>query len=375
MSVKTGWLKDHNGDKFAPKTYASQVVDINGTPIEDKVNEISDLLDEYIANGGTNIVVDQELSSTSENPVQNKVIKKSVDELQNNIDTLEDDIELHSVDTNIHVTAEEKNTWNNKSDFSGSYNDLEDKPFSSEITEGVLEFNGDYENYPLCEGYDMTYVKISDRVLSREELLGAEYTICIDTDVYYDPRGTYTFTVDEQSLLFNQVVEDEFNNYSRTDYSVYHKGYTALISVSEISGDAPLKLEIGTYFMYKQYGDGSIYVKSISCLTGDVEKVNKIDPKYLPEVRFNDLKDRPCGVNIVDGVEKVRQLDKKFIPTLKYTDLEDTPCKLRGIPVEYSGNLEDYKYYDVTGGSKIQCFVKISEKTYSKYDLSNASYT
>lgn len=34
----------------------------------------------------------------------------------------------HSGNTNIHVTASEKSTWNNKSDFSGNYNDLTNKP-------------------------------------------------------------------------------------------------------------------------------------------------------------------------------------------------------------------------------------------------------
>lgn len=34
----------------------------------------------------------------------------------------------HTADTTIHVTSAEKNTWNNKSDFSGNYNDLSNKP-------------------------------------------------------------------------------------------------------------------------------------------------------------------------------------------------------------------------------------------------------
>lgn len=34
----------------------------------------------------------------------------------------------HSGNTNVHVTASEKSTWNNKSDFSGNYNDLTNKP-------------------------------------------------------------------------------------------------------------------------------------------------------------------------------------------------------------------------------------------------------
>lgn len=35
--VKTGWLKDKNGDKFAPKTLTSQVQTNDGTLLEDKL--------------------------------------------------------------------------------------------------------------------------------------------------------------------------------------------------------------------------------------------------------------------------------------------------------------------------------------------------
>jgi hypothetical protein len=37
ITVKTGWLKDSNGDKFAPKTLASQVQTDDGTLLEDKI--------------------------------------------------------------------------------------------------------------------------------------------------------------------------------------------------------------------------------------------------------------------------------------------------------------------------------------------------
>ena len=43
----------------------------------------------------------------------------------------------HSGDTNVHVTSTEKNTWNNKSDFSGSYNDLTNKPTIPTIWTGT----------------------------------------------------------------------------------------------------------------------------------------------------------------------------------------------------------------------------------------------
>ena len=36
-TVKTGWLKDNNGEKFAPKTLSSQVQTNDGTLFEDKI--------------------------------------------------------------------------------------------------------------------------------------------------------------------------------------------------------------------------------------------------------------------------------------------------------------------------------------------------
>lgn len=71
------------------------------------------------------IKVDSELSEESENPVQNKVVAQKFSQLS---DTVND----HKGNANIHVTSEEKQAWNNKSDFSGSYNDLKDKPIIPE---------------------------------------------------------------------------------------------------------------------------------------------------------------------------------------------------------------------------------------------------
>lgn len=45
--------------------------------------------------------------------------------------------------THKFVTAQEKTTWNNKSDFSGSYNDLTDKPTIPSVPTDVSAFNND----------------------------------------------------------------------------------------------------------------------------------------------------------------------------------------------------------------------------------------
>ena len=43
----------------------------------------------------------------------------------------------HTANTTVHVTSAEKNTWNNKSDFSGNYNDLTNKPTIHTYTAGT----------------------------------------------------------------------------------------------------------------------------------------------------------------------------------------------------------------------------------------------
>jgi hypothetical protein len=50
--------------------------------------------------------------------------------------TNQSDFTGHTANTTVHVTASEKNLWNNKSDFSGSYNDLTDKPAIPNYTAG-----------------------------------------------------------------------------------------------------------------------------------------------------------------------------------------------------------------------------------------------
>jgi cytochrome oxidase Cu insertion factor (SCO1/SenC/PrrC family) len=45
-----------------------------------------------------------------------------------------DNVEEHIDNTGIHVTAAEKEAWNNKSNFSGSYNDLTNKPTIPDLT-------------------------------------------------------------------------------------------------------------------------------------------------------------------------------------------------------------------------------------------------
>lgn len=71
-TVKAGWLKDSQGNKFAPKTLVSQIYNGDGSSFEDYIEEIVKNVD---------IDVDSEFSLTSANPVQNKVVSEAINNL------------------------------------------------------------------------------------------------------------------------------------------------------------------------------------------------------------------------------------------------------------------------------------------------------
>ena len=59
------------------------------------------------------------------------------------VTAVNDALTAHTADTSIHVTSAEKTTWNNKSDFSGDYNDLTNKPTIPTVPTNVSDFTND----------------------------------------------------------------------------------------------------------------------------------------------------------------------------------------------------------------------------------------
>lgn len=57
--------------------------------------------------------------------------------------TNQSDFTRHTADTTIHVTTQDKTNWNAKSDFSGSYNDLTDKPTIPTVPTSNTAFTND----------------------------------------------------------------------------------------------------------------------------------------------------------------------------------------------------------------------------------------
>ena len=83
----------------------------------------------------------------SDKPDINNMIETAIDPLEGAIETLQEqdttlqnNINVHIENDDIHVTLNDKNNWNNKSDFSGNYSDLIDAPDIADDGSGELKF-------------------------------------------------------------------------------------------------------------------------------------------------------------------------------------------------------------------------------------------
>ena len=88
---------------------------------------------EYVEQNGSKI------TKILVNGVEQTINEKSVDlDVPTN-----SEFNTHINNSNIHITSEERTKWNNKSDFSGSYNDLSDKPTIPTVPTKVSAFTND----------------------------------------------------------------------------------------------------------------------------------------------------------------------------------------------------------------------------------------
>lgn len=108
ITVKTGWLHNKNGDKFAPKTLTSQVQTSDGVLLEDKIQTDLDAAKAEILASVT-IPVDSELSSTSTNPVQNKIINAEFESVSTAMNALETSIDSKANFEHTHTITDVSN--------------------------------------------------------------------------------------------------------------------------------------------------------------------------------------------------------------------------------------------------------------------------
>ena len=95
--------------------------------------------DIYITSGGTStssmIKLQDALATAGGSGITSGQVQTMIDESTSG-KTNQSDFTAHTANTTVHVTASEKSTWNAKSDFSGDYNDLTNKPTIPNYTAG-----------------------------------------------------------------------------------------------------------------------------------------------------------------------------------------------------------------------------------------------
>lgn len=154
-----------------------------------------------------------------------------------------------------------------------SWNDLTDKPFGEEVTEGVLTFDGDLtgrEYIDYGDGY--CFVKMSDRFLTEEDLAQATIT-------FWNNGSTY----DANAVIESQTLGDLTVIIVLADHEISGGMVVTLNSDAPLFGEPPMSA--GTWFQYVTDVDSEVdsYPISLSCLTGLVGTIKTLDEKYIPD--------------------------------------------------------------------------------------------
>jgi hypothetical protein len=143
-TIKTGWLEDNNGEKFAPRTITSQITTNDGTPLEQKIetdilnsiNEVKEYTNSSYANStlytdgkiadlinGAPTTLDT-LNEIAKAMEENKEVVEALDE---SIGTKASQAELdsHMNNSTIHVTATDKSNWNDANSKKHTHSNIE----------------------------------------------------------------------------------------------------------------------------------------------------------------------------------------------------------------------------------------------------------
>ena len=123
---------------------------------------------------------------------------------QASVDALNGVVTAHTANTEIHVTSAEKNAWNAKSDFSGSYNDLTDKPTIPTVPTSNTAFTNDARYITSGEAQTQIVNSISGKV---DTSTYTAYTAATDTALSNkaDTATTYTKTEVDTALASKQT--------------------------------------------------------------------------------------------------------------------------------------------------------------------------
>ena len=170
-------FKKTNGDIFISATYSELGMGKDDLVAWYKANAVSSGGGGSSSGGG---ITSGEVQSMINSSISGKADSTDVTQEINaavsgkaetsSVTTVESSLTAHTANTDIHTTAEEKSAWNAKSDFSGSYNDLTDKPTIPTVPTSNSAFTNDegYITESALEGYAMTSA-VSNSISSATE--------------------------------------------------------------------------------------------------------------------------------------------------------------------------------------------------------------
>ena len=205
--------------------------------------------------------LDQSTGQDTENTMSQKAITDQLNTKQatiNSSNKLSADLVNDTSSTNKFVTSAEKETWNNKSDFSGNYNDLTNKPdltIYEEKTDAQTKYDTLLDQIPTNTTTD-TLVNIQDSSnlpIKEFDLLGNATQA--DTPTPEAPQdihvvtGDNTLKVARKNLAPPQLSTENFNGLV---VNVDSDGVTHITGTSSAAGNRSvsmnnLRLKAGTY--------------------------------------------------------------------------------------------------------------------------------
>lgn len=157
-----------------------------------------------------------------------------------------------------------------------SWNDLKDKPFYVESEGAKFYFDNDLTGrYVLPLSATMKLVKISDRVLTEEECVGAEIVLT---------EGDNTkSSVVQAGHIVDTTAQFGLSGFAVLVFLASGANAFGVVVVKESGIIAGFEVNAGTYYMSDTVDGVSVYTSYFSAL--DIpDKVKKLDKKFLPDL-------------------------------------------------------------------------------------------
>ena len=242
----------------------------------------------HFTTGDVKTQIDNSISGKADTTAVTEAIDAAVSGKTN-----QSDFSAHTASTTVHVTSEEKTTWNNKSNFSGSYNDLTDKP---------TLFSGDYndlENKPTIPS------KTSD-LTNDSDFATSGYVQTVTSDM-----ATQTW-VGQQGYLKSADISGKQDITGMTAYTTTAITNTLSGTVTAHTADTTIHVTASDKSKWNNV-DNKLNTSDFNTYSGAVDtaisnKVDKVSGKDLSSNDFTDALKTKLD-NIASGAEVNVQAD------------------------------------------------------------------